>query len=1411
MASPDPERDIKTLAGEYPIALLPVRIETRFDITKNELRVRIYPDEIFADLHDPNLTDDEYDDGVAFWTEAWDPTAERTAWTRLVRRYQTTRAAFIARVLEPQNLANRPAGTPTFPNVGRRSPSLPHARAELLPTAWTVIAYRAGSEVARVTSSAVQNPLTLGFRPDVDENDPSLLTYDELRLEEALAWTIDFEKALGAGMAVSIPLSATDMSLGFDRLLVVGVLAPFEPKVAADKLAALLDSHHYTRGLAFVRQGTPTNNTGLEPAGYPPPDDATFSYAIERDAPLAEPGSDGERMAFALGLPTTVFDHVDGANRREAEAAQAMVRALWPCTLGYFLEQIASPHVSEKQIAEIRQHVGDYVRGRGPFAAFRVGRVPYGLLPVTSLSAWRASTLDAADALLPPLLEIWRQRALALSDRAAHLGASGDPDADLLGVLSLDAAAREVRVREVIGPAHLLNLFALLGYPQASEETARTSFVNGVLRDLGLLGLHPRFANLSFDRFALRIVRALAADEPLSETATLRDNYIQWIRNAEIEDLRIAANPGASTFKQPLLFHLLRQAALLEYARVALDLSIAVGAAVPLDRVEVELVHISPGTETRLTHWDRFAAPLRPFSGSDSLGKWLLQPSSDAQRRPIRDYLANLDILQDLSTAELDRLTAETLDICAYRLDAWVTSIATRGLLQKRAAAPHGVHIGAYAWVDNLRRRTGARPGTAGGFIHAPSATHAATAAILRSGYLTRTGTERDQVTLDLSSRRVRTALDLVDGVRQGQPLGALLGYRFERAVHDARLDKYIAPFRARYPLGAHPESPPSETSERIPARDVVDGLALRAALGGATTAATIPWASLPAVASPDRDAFAACLLQLDGDVDATADLMLAESVYQAVQGNTDRASATLAALAGGATLPEPEIAAMPPRASTFTQRVGVLIGMPGQPPVGWNQGPRALANDRLDRWLAARLGPPSRVQCRISYPDPAQPAQLLEATVSLADLGLSALDVVALARRVSPEGGGELDARIAWYAASGLGIASPVTIDHGRGTASPLAVVTFLELLEVARLLGDVLAGARALRPVDLTPDATGAQTGDAADLLARAADARQSLIVARDALDAAAAAASSGGSPAIDALRSALWNVAAFGVSAGVPATALGGDVQTRDGLLAQASGALVEANRRIAAANAADASDGLAQLAAIFGPDFLVLPTFVAGNRSDVLAAITAAPSLVDDAYSARRWFEGAARVRAPLARVRLAALASEAIGGDALELQATQLPLGTRWIGLAFDPDDPTQAPRPGTLSLVLQTELSSTESWAGLVFDEWTEAIPASTQLTSYAVNYDAPGAEAAQCVLLAVLPTSEPNWDLDTLISIMSDAADLGRIRSVDTDLLAGYGLAAPTTYIAGNIANDTISNDLAAHRVNEVLVRSPE
>jgi hypothetical protein len=76
---------------------------------------------------------------------------------------------------------------------------------------------------------------------------------------------------------------------------------------------------------------------------------------------------------------------------------------------------------------------------------------------------------------------------------------------------------------------------------------------------------------------------------------------------------------------------------------------------------------------------------------------------------------------------------------------------------------------------------------SAAGFVHAPSLNHATAAAVLRNGYLTHaTPDDPGRLAVNLSSRRVRRAKELMDGVRNGQPIEVLLGIEFERGMHDA-------------------------------------------------------------------------------------------------------------------------------------------------------------------------------------------------------------------------------------------------------------------------------------------------------------------------------------------------------------------------------------------------------------------------------------------------------------------------------------------------------------------------------------------------------------------------------------------------------------------------------------------------
>jgi hypothetical protein len=208
--------------------------------------------------------------------------------------------------------------------------------------------------------------------------------------------------------------------------------------------------------------------------------------------------------------------------------------------------------------------------------------------------------------------------------------------------------------------------------------------------------------------------------------------------------------------------------------------------------------------------------PDNGLPGIDGRALHELTAADHPEAAELDDLRGSLERLETVPDAALDRLLAGTLDLFAYRLDAWITSLATRRLERMRAAAPEGVIFGGYGWLEQVRPappRPQVQPpaGEQGplaedprsaGFIHAPSLNQATTAAILRSGSLSRKDEAGELFDIDLSSRRVRLADWLLDGVRQGQPLSVLLGYRFERGLHDHHLDQFIAVFRRIAPFG---------------------------------------------------------------------------------------------------------------------------------------------------------------------------------------------------------------------------------------------------------------------------------------------------------------------------------------------------------------------------------------------------------------------------------------------------------------------------------------------------------------------------------------------------------------------------------------------------------------------------------
>ena len=453
--------------------------------------------------------------------------------------------------------------------------------------------------------------------------------------------------------------------------------------------------------------------------------------------------------------------------------------------------------------------------------------------------------------------------------------------------------------------------------------------------------------------------------------------------------------------------------------------------------------------------------------------------------RPLND-LRRLGRLAQLPTAELDRLLTETLDACSHRLDVWATAIATSLLNRARARSPGGLWLGCYSWVEDVRPETGRVPVSGpelaqvqaldaarqllkppseplavplqpvtdnGGYILAPSQAQAAAAAVLRAGYMTHRDTaEASLLSIDLSSERTSKALWLIAGVQQGQSLNALLGYLFEDAMHSASLDVYIQPFRNAYPVVGTQLTASSAPAESIAASNVVDGLALRTAWDNGELVAGANWGPGLPPPGPDQAAVIAILQMLDDCADALGDLSVSEAVFQLMRGNVGN-SALMDAISRGSRPPRPDIVDTPRGGIDLTHRVAVLLaGAPAVNPAwaGIAPHPRAAAEPWLDAWLSQLLPDPAVVRCLVRY-EQAGATQTI--AISLRDLSVGPLDLLALADAAEVPQRSELEDRVLYAAAVPAG-AENVQIMFQADAALPAGSILFPDALYLAQTL---------------------------------------------------------------------------------------------------------------------------------------------------------------------------------------------------------------------------------------------------------------------------------------------------------------------------------------------------------------------
>ncbi len=749
-----------------------------------------------------------------------------------------------------------------------------------------------------------------------------------------------------------------------------------------------------------------------------------------------------------------------------------------------------------------------------------------------------------------------------------------------------------------------------LVFPGSTDKPDVSLYIERLLRSFRVLQ-HEKSYGLRGPSVDEKLLSENSFLSPTSSSSTR--NYIQWLLDQK--DLRNVwyDNRFDKMQSRSLLFLLLRQSLLLTYRNVACDVIVSnnylsdfglksVGTPEGIARYFNSLG--ASGAGTVLSKWhllfygldtlrnysvngvypyrgaldfyssmncnNAFAGMSLPsqFSSLTSAGWWnkslaehMLNPVSGSPAFTdtiIREVRAAMDVLSGCSTAELDRLLKEHIDLCTYRLDAWNYGMVNKRLWENRnipGSRVKGNYLGAYSWVIDVRP-TGALSDVSNkipkslqdsssstyhnsanlGFIHTPSVAHALCAALLRSGYDSEKNTIDNKFAINLSSERVKIAMSLLEGVRNGQTLGAILGYRFEKGLHDRysstlELDEYIYKFRRKFPLTPETaitnptsgggesrltnvvdgvelqryfKSKISDLIQNNPSKSIWDLYTTNASLGSgnsfsdkyASVLVDIP--GLPAYGTSSCDAIMAEVDRMFASADSLGDLIVAEGVFQIANGNTVKSASVVESMTEGKMPPELDIVNTPRTGINVTHRVVNIVDCIQNSSIAsvWTGGvltPRAYAEPNLNTWFGKILTVPfdsnvvtlsnfaEKIGCKVTYNDENDVPQ--EFNIKLLDLAIQPIDLLYMVQ--DGDYTSELADRIGYYtrvnasdyyATSAVGIPYniPLTI-HFKDKGSIVGVIaSFSDIVSLVCNAADLVKSSKYLQAKDFVRSAS-------------------------------------------------------------------------------------------------------------------------------------------------------------------------------------------------------------------------------------------------------------------------------------------------------------------------------------------------
>ncbi len=622
-------------------------------------------------------------------------------------------------------------------------------------------------------------------------------------------------------------------------------------------------------------------------------------------------------------------------------------------------------------------------------------------------------------------------------------------------------------------------------------------------------------------------------------------------------------------------------------------------------------------------------------------------------------------------------------------------------------------------------------------------------------------------MSVGLSSARVRSAEQILTGVRQGQPLGVLLGYQLERQLQDSGHGDYVAPFRLLAPLDP-PSDPSDPRAVAAVATDVVDGLGLSRLRQGTVG---IPWGTMvgPHELGPLTADVRAALDALDDSIDAVSDTLLAEGVHAVVTGNSAAARATFdAAARGDLVAPEPSFVRTPRTGLDLTHRI---ISLAPSVSSTWPTTPNAADAPALSAWAAAAMGPLTDIDVAVQPVDTTTGADLATSAilVPLASLSIGPLDLVRLAGQQR-----ELSAYVRWWAARDPsrvpGLPAGATVRLGPTDVSRPGRSALGPLLMTARAAGIVLGQSRGLDQRDLSEPGTTDPAIDVTELGSRVDAARLRLLDLADALS---------GVVGPNELETAFWHgiPGVLATDPADPAAMAAAAVTARDAVAARLVAATLPAPAQASGETPARALARLVDtMQGLRGDRWPVLPDLAAPFAPIAAAVRATSVSTAPPGQEPASWLARIARVSAPVAALETLCGCSELLGGALpLSVAVGQLPLPpagsgpTPWAGLPLAARTAAERAAVRTrvsLAFVGAAPEDAPARLSGLVVDEWAETVPNTSETAGLSFHFETPQAQAPQAVLV-VAPTggTQPTWVLSDLSGAVFDALELATAR----------------------------------------------